>query len=308
MSRFLDRSYKDAIKAMQSLDAEGFQAMMAGGCVRDRVLGVIPKDYDIATDALPAQVTAHFVAQGFKVVPTGIEHGTVTVVFPGGPIEFTTLRRDVATDGRHAVVQFGHSFEDDAARRDFTINAMFEDKGGKLFDFHSGQRHIKEKLLVFVGDPNLRIKEDYLRIMRFFRFQARLGFTTHAETLAAIAAQRDGMKQVSQERITSEFWQLLGADNPLHALRDMEKTGILQLVLPEREQFASQLPDESVLKTVALIKEVWLQGLPRFYSYNVRVRADETVIEGRSWLWPSVCACRGKKRSASFLRLIWRQD
>ena len=230
MSIKAERAYQDALKVLSILEESGFQAKLAGGCVRDRCMGLTPRDYDIATDALPDQVCTLFKQKNLKVVPTGIDHGTVTVVMKTGPVEVTTLRRDLETDGRHAVVAFGSSFEEDAARRDFTINAMFEDAAGRIEDFHGGRQHIADRQLIFVGDPLTRIREDYLRILRYFRFMARFGFSGAGEGAGAIRAGASGLDGVSQERITSEILQLLGSPAPLAALELMEDTGVLPVI------------------------------------------------------------------------------
>lgn len=227
------RCYQDALTALQGLEEAGFEARLAGGCVRDRQMNKAPADYDIATTATPEEVTRTFKEQGRKVVPTGIEHGTVTLVMPAGPVEITTLRRDVVTDGRRAQVEFGTSFEEDAARRDFTINAMFEDRAGKIFDYHDGLSHLQAGKLYFVGDPHTRIKEDYLRILRFFRFWARFNLQADVNALKAIKEQKDGLRIVSQERITSELLLLLATENPTEALKAMSDTGVFNLILPE---------------------------------------------------------------------------
>lgn len=227
------RAYQDALIALEGLENGGFQARLAGGCVRDRQMSRAPADYDIATTATPEEVIRTFKEQGRKVVPTGIEHGTVTLVMPAGPVEITTLRRDVATDGRRAQVVFGKSFEEDAARRDFTINAMFEDRAGHIYDYHDGLKHLENRSLYFVGNPHTRIKEDYLRILRFFRFWARFNLHPDTNALHAIEEQRDGLNIVSQERITSELLLLLATEHPSDALQAMSQTGVLDLILPE---------------------------------------------------------------------------
>lgn len=229
------RAYQDALTALQGLEEAGFQARLAGGCVRDRRMNRSPADYDIATTATPEEVIHTFKEQGRKVVPTGIEHGTVTLVMPAGPVEITTLRRDVTTDGRRAQVVFGKSFEEDAARRDFTINAMFEDRAGKIYDYHNGLKHLASRSLCFVGNSKTRIQEDYLRILRFFRFWARFNLLPDKEALNAIEELRDGLKIVSQERITSELLLLLATETPSDALQAMSQTGVLDLILPEAQ-------------------------------------------------------------------------
>ena len=221
--------------SLETLTQSGFAAMLAGGCVRDRLLGLQPKDFDIATNAVPDQVTQIFEGRGIKVVPTGVDHGTVTLVWSDMPIEVTTLRKDVSTDGRRAVVAFGTSFEEDAARRDFTINAMYEDGSGKLHDFFDGVSDLKARRLRFVGDPQTRIREDYLRILRWFRFWSRFDFTTDAGAQQAVRDHASGLRQVSQERITHEMRQMLSGPAPglipaATAMRDLE---VLQQVPPE---------------------------------------------------------------------------
>ncbi len=227
------RKLREARKALQILERAGHQAMLAGGCVRDRLLGLPPRDYDVATTAEPRVAMAVFKAQGLKTVPTGLDHGTITLVMSAGPIEVTTLRVDVATDGRHAEVAFGTSFPEDAARRDFTINAMFEDGEGTIHDYCGGRADVAARRLRFVGDATARIREDYLRILRFFRFWARLDFAPDPGALTAIAAEKDGLRKISQERVTSELLQILAAPAAPAVLAAMADSGIWRLVAPE---------------------------------------------------------------------------
>ncbi|MBM4253651.1 MAG: CCA tRNA nucleotidyltransferase [Deltaproteobacteria bacterium] len=228
-----DRRYRDAVKAMQSLERAGFTTRLAGGCVRDRILGKVPYDYDLATTATPDVVMAHFRAEKLSTIPTGVDHGTVTLVMPSGPIEITTLRKDVATDGRRAEVQFGSSFADDAARRDFTINALFEDSAGKIDDFVGGQADLSQGILRFVGDPRTRISEDYLRILRLFRFWATLGFRPDAATLRAVGEGKEGLRRISQERITQEWIKMCSGKTLDAALDAMVAAGVFAVILPE---------------------------------------------------------------------------
>ncbi len=207
--------------------------MLAGGCVRDRLLGRIPKDYDIATTAHPEQVLNLFRKGGFKVIPTGIDHGTVTLVMDGEPIEITTLRRDVETDGRRAVVAFGNTFAEDAERRDFTINALYMDRQGAIHDFHQGQEDIRNGRLRFVGEADARIREDYLRIMRLFRFWGRFGFQPDPGALDAVEQLCPGIAQISQERITSELIAILSGEHVAHILGTMISTGVMAVIIPE---------------------------------------------------------------------------
>lgn len=230
-------SLKDALRVLMALNAEGYPSRFAGGCVRDRLLGIEPKDYDIATTAKPNEVKSIAQKMNWKTVPTGLDHGTVTIVTPSNSYEVTTLRKDVRTDGRHAVVDFEHAtFEDDAARRDFTINALFEDETGKIYDYYGGQQDLRQKILRFVGNPSVRISEDYLRILRFFRFWSQLDFTPDPDSLAAIPPSLQGLSLVSQERITNELWKIISGPASAVSLRSMQQLGVLSLILPDCEQ------------------------------------------------------------------------
>ena len=203
------RKFEEACEIVNLIKKSGFEAMFNGGCVRDRILNIEPSDFDIASNALPTEIQALFKGSKFKVIDTGIDHGTVTIVGKFSNTEVTTLRKDVDTDGRKAVVQFGNSFEEDSERRDFTINAMYEDLSGNIFDFHGGLADLAAKKLRFVGNPDARIKEDYLRILRLFRFHSRFGFSIDASTVSAVKENSAGLERVSQERITSELWKIL---------------------------------------------------------------------------------------------------
>ena len=228
-----DRRIKDALKTLIVLEQAGFVARFAGGCVRDRLMGIHPTDYDVATSATPDQTSGVFRSQGYKVVPTGIDHGTVTVIAPSGPVEITTLRRDVATDGRRAQVAFGTNFEEDAERRDFTINAMFEDARGQIYDYFEGRKDLAEKALRFVGNAETRIREDYLRILRLFRFWAKIDFTPVPGTLEAVVAEKSGLGGISQERITSELLKTLAGNFAGAPLAALHSSGVWDLVIPE---------------------------------------------------------------------------
>jgi tRNA nucleotidyltransferase/poly(A) polymerase len=220
-----------ALRVIKALEEAGYEARLAGGCVRDRLLGIHPKDYDVATTALPDQVCLIFKQKNIKVVPTGIDHGTVTVVIAGLGIEVTSLRRDVSTDGRRATVAFGSSFEEDAERRDFTFNAMFEDAQGVIHDYFGGQEDLRLGRLRFVGAAQERIREDFLRILRMFRFWSRFGFKPDAATLEACRLEGQGLRIVSQERITHELMETLQGDHIVEPLEAMLSTHILDLVL-----------------------------------------------------------------------------
>ncbi|MFN3523482.1 MAG: CCA tRNA nucleotidyltransferase [Phenylobacterium sp.] len=221
---------------MDALEAAGGPgcARFVGGCVRNSLLGAGIDDIDIATILAPPAVIAAVEAAGLRAVPTGVEHGTVTVVSDGRPYEVTTLRRDVETDGRRAVVAFTDDWAEDAARRDFTMNALYADRTGAIFDVTGrGVADARAGRVVFVGDPQTRLAEDYLRILRFFRFHAWYGRGLPDEAaLRACAAHRDAVANLAAERISKELLKLLAAEEPRGAVALMAETGVLAVVLP----------------------------------------------------------------------------
>ena len=222
-------------KLMDALTSGGAEARFVGGCVRDALLGETGPDVDldVATSLLPDQVIDRLEAAGIKVIPTGIAHGTVTAVVNGRPFEITTLRQDVACDGRHADVQFTDDFELDAQRRDFTINAMSTDRRGRLVDFFGGVEDLKTGRIRFVGEAGQRVREDYLRILRFFRFYARFGRPpADQQALQACKVEAAGLTRLSGERIRSEMLKLLASNNAVAALTMMIESNILRRVLP----------------------------------------------------------------------------
>ena len=220
---------------LAALDAKAGATRFVGGYVRDALLGLPAADIDLATRLLPDTVMARVRDAGFKAVPTGLAHGTVTAVLPSGPIEVTALRRDVATDGRHATVAFTDDWREDAARRDFTINALFADPDdGSVVDFFGGLEDIAVCRVRFIGDPAARIGEDHLRILRFFRFHARFGRgEPDAAGLAACTARANDLMALSRERIADELLKLLALADPAPTLGLMVANGILRPVLPE---------------------------------------------------------------------------
>jgi poly(A) polymerase len=214
------------------LDRAGEEARVVGGAVRNTLIGDPPGDIDIATTALPAEVSKRVEAAGFRAVPTGIEHGTITVVAVGRPFEVTTLREDVETFGRRAKVAFGRDWKRDAERRDFTINALSASPDGKLYDYVGGLPDIAARRVRFIGNASSRIAEDYLRILRFFRFHAAYGEgAPDAEGLAACIAGRAGLDQLSRERVRMEFFKLLVAKHAVGALAVMTEAELLDRVL-----------------------------------------------------------------------------
>jgi len=218
-----------------ALMAGGHLALFVGGCVRNALLDMPIGDIDIATDATPDQAMALAAHAGIKAIPTGIDHGTVTFIIRKRPHEVTTFRRDVQTDGRHAVVAFSKRIEDDAARRDFTMNALYARPDGTLVDPLGGLPDLRARHLRFVGDPAERIREDYLRILRFFRFHAWYGDPANgidAEGLAACAAGIDGLAALSRERVGAEMRKLLAAPDPAPSVASMAQSGVLTALLP----------------------------------------------------------------------------
>jgi poly(A) polymerase len=210
------------------LDCDGEEARVIGGAVRNTLLGMPVHEFDVATTALPDEVTRRVQAAGFKAVPTGIEHGTITVVVGKHPFEVTTLRRDVETYGRHAKVEFGRDWKGDAHRRDFTINAFSVMRDGTLYDYVGGLGDLADRRVRFIGDPRERIAEDYLRILRFFRFHAAYGHDRpDAAGYAACIAARDGLDQLSRERVRMELMKLLVAPRAAPTLAAMAHAGLL---------------------------------------------------------------------------------
>lgn len=221
-----------------ALNRDGGEARVVGGAVRNTLLGTAVADVDLATTHVPQNVVRLAEAAGFKTVPTGIEHGTVTVVVKGQPFEVTTLRRDIETDGRHATVAFGTDWKTDAERRDFTINALYATADGAVIDHVGGLADVETRTLRFIGDAEQRIREDYLRILRFFRFFAWYGSgRPEAEGLRASARLKDGLAQLSAERVWAELKKLLSAPDPSRALLWMRQAGVLSLILPESEKW-----------------------------------------------------------------------
>jgi len=210
------------------------KARFVGGSVRNALIGRPVEDIDIATPIRPDEVTRLLEAAGIKAVPTGIDHGTVTAVVDGKPFEITTLRRDVETDGRHAVVAFSEEWAEDAERRDFTMNALYASIDGEVFDYAGGVEDLKAGRVRFAGDAATRIREDYLRILRLFRFHAWYGRgELDSEALRAAAAEKAGLASLSGERIRKEMLRLLEAENPMPSLRAMAATGILAELFPD---------------------------------------------------------------------------
>ena len=249
---------------------------VVGGAVRDTLLGRDVTDIDLATRLEPTDVMARLKTAGVKAVPTGLAHGTVTAVLAGNPVEVTTLRRDVATDGRHATVEFSDDWREDAARRDFTINALYADNAtSEVFDYFDGAADIAAHHIRFIGDPLTRIAEDHLRILRFFRFHARFGKgPPDAAGLAACIARANDLMALSRERIAAELLKLLAADDPSPVIAIMIEHGIFKPVLPE---FTDAAP---LVRCVAREKAMGVSG--------DAVRRLAALIDGRTALAASI--------------------
>ncbi len=243
------------------------EARFVGGAVRNALLGTGVADIDIAVPMPPSEVLARLVAKNIKVVETGMDHGTVTAIVGSQAFEITSLRRDVETDGRHAVIAFTDDWAEDAARRDFTINALYASASGEIFDYATGVEDLIAGRVRFMGDAHARIAEDYLRVLRLFRFHAWYGKgDVDAQGLRAAAEAKDKLKTLSAERIAKELLRLLEAGNPTLVLRVMAATGILPELLPgalhlqrlerlveiDADNFA---PRDGVLRLAALLTE-----------------------------------------------------
>jgi len=245
-------------RLIAALDGDKGELRFVGGAVRDTMLGLPVTDVDCATRLLPEESSRRIVAAGFKAIPTGIAHGTVTALLPWGPVEVTTLRRDISTDGRHAEVAFTDEWREDAARRDFTINALSADPlTGEIHDYYGGEADLAAGLVRFIGDPLQRIAEDHLRILRLFRFHAR--FARGAPDSAALAAcinRANDLMALSRERIADELLKLLGVADPGPTVRLMAESDIFRPIIPE-------IDGEGVARLERLIEREASAGVDR---------------------------------------------
>ena len=224
-------------RIVAALAADGGAVKIVGGAVRDTLLGLPVTDIDLATPLLPLEVTRRLEAADIKVIPTGIAHGTVTAIASGDHHEITTLRRDVETDGRRATIAFADDWRDDAARRDFTINALYADADtGAVDDWFGGLADLQTGRVAFIGDPATRIAEDHLRILRFYRFAARFGRgDLDPVSHAAVVTARQSLKSLSRERIADELLKILSLPDPRAIVGQMAADGIFEVLLPERD-------------------------------------------------------------------------
>lgn len=221
-------------KLLTALSNDNNTARVVGGAVRNNLLNIPFTDIDIATTCTPDETIHYAENAGFKTKPTGKSHGTISVIANHKCYEVTSLREDIATDGRHAVVKFSKDWSKDAERRDFTINALYMDKNGEIYDYTNGIEDIKKQNIRFIGDAETRIKEDYLRILRFFRFYTYYGKgAPNSEAILACTKLKGGLKNISAERIWSETKKIISAPDPVKAILWMRKSGVLDHILPE---------------------------------------------------------------------------
>lgn len=290
-----------------TLAAAGGEGRVAGGAVRNALLGEAVTEVDVATTLSPEQVTAACAAAGMKVHPTGIAHGTVTVVVDHHPFEVTTLRHDVETDGRRAKVKFTDDWEADAQRRDFTINALYCDARGTISDFVNGWPDVQRRRVVFVGDPASRITEDYLRILRFFRFHARYGHgAPDAAGLAACAAMKAGLDGLSAERVRQEMFKLMAAPGAIETLRLMAGQGILPRLLDHTADWRvlKRLEPDPLLRLAVLAQDP-LSMPERWRLSNHEARRLDAIVS----LMPPTPALRPQERRVILYQLgaeAWR--
>ena len=290
-----------------TLAAAGGEGRVAGGAVRNALLGEAVTEVDVATTLSPEQVTAACAAAGMKVHPTGIEHGTVTVVVDHHPFEVTTLRHDVETDGRRAKVRFTDDWDADAQRRDFTMNALYCDARGTVHDFVDGWPDVQRRRVIFVGDPEQRIAEDYLRILRFFRFHARYGHgAPDAAGLAACTRLKAGLDGLSAERIRQEMFKLMSAPGAVDTLKLMAGQGILSQLLPYTEDWRvlQRLGADPLLRLAVLAQD------PRSMPERWRLSNHEAKrLEALASLLPPSPALRPTEQRAILYHMgpeAWR--
>jgi poly(A) polymerase len=308
------RQHPGLAALVDALCREGGEARFVGGAVRDTLLGLPVSDVDIATPLLPEAVIARLNAAAIKAVPTGIAHGTVTAVSNSHPYEITTLRRDVATDGRRATVAFSDDWQADAARRDFTFNALYADPvSGELFDWFGGAADLASGTVRFIGDPAARISEDHLRILRFYRFAARFGRgPLDPASHSAVIAARHSLRTLSRERVADELLKLLSLPAPLAIVQQMVADGVMAEIVPEvdaagPDRLAQLLGNEAAAgaaphalrRFAALLPDAEAAGQvgPRLRLSNRQRTSLVALIE-----W------RGRIGAVSVLEIAYRRD
>jgi poly(A) polymerase len=275
-AEWLSRAETQAVFA--AIEAGGYEVRAVGGAVRNTLLGRTVADVDMATTARPAQTMTAAKAAGLTVIPTGLQHGTVTIVSGHIPHEVTTLRADVATDGRHATVAFTDDWTADASRRDLTINALYCDRQGVVFDPLGGRADLDARRVRFIGDPAARIREDYLRILRFFRFHAEYAVgAPDPDGVAASVQERAGFARLSGERIHHELLRLLVAPGAFTAVKMMAETGLLTELLP----VVPRLTDLQRLIAIENHRKLLPTGILRLATLTIGVDEDAMHLHQR---------------------------
>lgn len=247
-----------------------------GGCVRDVISGITPTDIDFATTLTPDQVIECLDYAGIRNIPTGIEYGTISAIYNQNIYQITSLRQDIETNGRHARVQYTDEWETDAQRRDFTINGMYLDSRGKLYDYFGGMDHLRNGRVVFIGEPEKRIKEDYLRILRYFRFVGKFGKGDPEDMTARICARYSGhLQKLSGERIQAEMKKIIMMPNTVEVLENMQTYGILLIV------FSTDV-DYSLLGNLCLVEHApsFLRRLAAIKNYDIGFLAERWKLSG----------------------------
>ncbi|CAN2143803.1 CCA tRNA nucleotidyltransferase [Wolbachia pipientis] len=259
---------------IDAIEEFGGEARLVGGCVRDSILQRDVHDIDLATNLLPNQTIKALKLRNIKTIPTGLKHGTITVVLNQRSFEITTLRHDVKCDGRHAKVEFTNNWQADASRRDFTFNALYADKHGHIYDYFGGIEDLKARRLNFIGNAEDRIKEDYLRILRAFRFHAKICVGDLSDEILSVCKKHSHMIQnLSGERIRDEILKLLECNDPFPTLKSMQESDVLQKIIP-KEVKCEILSSPLLLGTDALVK---LALLLRATKKNDRLSLGEYV-------------------------------
>ncbi|WHA41967.1 CCA tRNA nucleotidyltransferase [Agrobacterium larrymoorei] len=304
-------------RIFELLNADGGEVRVVGGAVRNALMGLPVGDIDLATTLPPQDVVERAREAGIKAVPTGIEHGTVTLVVDGEGYEVTTLRRDVETDGRHAQVAFGTDWKEDAERRDLTINALYADASGEVIDLIGGLADIETRTVRFIGDAATRVAEDYLRILRFFRFFAYYGSgRPDADGLRASARAKDKLSTLSAERVWSEMKKLLSADDPSRALLWMRQAGVLTQILPETEKWGIDAIHGLVAAEQALgwkpdallrLASIIPPDVERFAAISTRLRMSKNEAV-RLEQWAKAPAIDPAMAETALDRLLYRQS
>lgn len=309
MNQLLDEQVLFVMRALEN------QARLVGGCVRDYLLDRVVQDIDIATPLPPQEVMRLLQKAGIRVVPTGLKHGTVTAVIGHRPFEITTLRRDLETDGRHATVGWTDDYKADAERRDFTINALYMDQDGHIEDYIGGLADLKKRCVRFIGDPAARVQEDYLRILRYFRFWSLVDtHTADVRILPVLITLKEGLKNVSKERKTIEFIKILQTPRVLDALKIMRKTGILSDIvgavhLIRLKRFLSVYPSADAMERLAVLTggKTGILCLSNAQKKKVKLCACRLMLGRDTKRDKGVCARLGKEIFDFHVYHAWAQ-